>query len=835
MRHRQLGTKGLWVVSVAFLAFGLLLDVAAIRYQGDYLLPIHVPWVVLALGFVVTEQYTLRLEVRGEEHAISFAEVPMVFGLLFVAPDQYIAVRVVASVLTVLVTRRLPIMKVVFNAGLFATEAALGLLMFRALVPSSESFGSPLLLALLSAIGVAHLVSAGAVFMIMWLAGAPVSGRDHLRVLGVSITAAMAGTVVAVGSATAFESGRVLVWIPLLIVGGALTYFFVAFIRMRDRHRDLDTLHRFTSSLSGAETTVGLANLIVRCIAELLHARSVTLLVPIDGVMARVRYSGEGADVSEQLQVDLDEIDTLLDLAGSAIADAGVGLGIGRSGVLAVRLPLEEAGGLIVVDARMSAERTFDIEDHRMLQTAAGHAATAFHNLQLLTRLRSEANLRAHQALHDELTDLPNRRALGERLAQHLRSADRMVVMTVSVGELREVNATLGQASGDQMLMQIARRLQRLGEQPWWSRSSADEFTALFPGGPIEADAVSRAVGAAFRQPVSCDDVTVAVVLNVGFALSPVQGRSPELLLQRASLAARWSGVDQAQMTAWNPDRDPARAQQLRIAADLRDAIPAGELQVLFQPQMDLRRGDVVGVEALVRWEHPHLGPLTPDRFIPAAENTGAIDALTMHVIEVAARAGVRWRAQGWDLDVSVNLSARNLTNAAFADEVRQIIDLTGMPAESLTLELTESTVMGESQLALGTLHRLQAIGIRLSIDDFGTGFSSLAHLRRLPMSEIKIDKSFVLDLTNNKSDEVIVKSMVEMGRNLGLTVTVEGVETVEVRNRIAEFGSDRIQGYLLSRPLTESAFESWALTQAIRPMHDRYEDRLVQLFPSEA
>ncbi len=289
------------------------------------------------------------------------------------------------------------------------------------------------------------------------------------------------------------------------------------------------------------------------------------------------------------------------------------------------------------------------------------------------------------------------------------------------------------------------------------------------------------------------------------------------MLLRRASLAASRSALDGTTVTTWASDRDPYDPQSLTIAADLRDAIPAGELEVHYQPQLDMATGLVIGAEALVRWAHPRLGNLRPDQFIPAAENTGAIDALTFHVLESAAGMCARWHRRGWDLDVSVNLSARNLTNARFTTEVAAILDRTGIPAGSLTLELTESSVMTEAERAMKTLNELHELGIALSIDDFGTGYSSLAHLRRLPVTEIKIDKSFVFDLTTSESDEAIVRSMIELGHNLGLIVVVEGVETVEVRDRLKELGSDRLQGYLLSRPLAATAFEHWMAERPVR------------------
>ncbi|MFP5322726.1 MAG: putative bifunctional diguanylate cyclase/phosphodiesterase, partial [Acidimicrobiia bacterium] len=380
-----------------------------------------------------------------------------------------------------------------------------------------------------------------------------------------------------------------------------------------------------------------------------------------------------------------------------------------------------------------------------------------------------------------------------------------------------EVNETLGRAMGDELLVQAAGRLASLTEDGWCAKTASDEFTLVCRGGNAEAEELAQRVVEAFEAPVQCEDVALAITAGVGVVLAPDHGRETEILLRRASLAASRSRVEGTRVTVWAADRDPYDPQRLAIAADLRDAIPAGELQVHFQPQVDIETGLVTSAEALVRWRHPRLGELRPDQFIAAAEYTGAIDALTEHVVSVAAHTCAGWRAQGWDLDVSVNLSARNLANVGFADTIRRVLDESGLEARALTLELTESSIMTEAVEAMSTLEAIHDLGVSLSIDDFGTGYSSLAHLRKLPVSEIKIDKSFVFDLTTNQNDEAIVRSMVSLGHHLGLTVVVEGVETVEVRRRLAELGADRIQGYLLSRPMPVSAFEQWIADRPVR------------------
>jgi diguanylate cyclase len=255
----------------------------------------------------------------------------------------------------------------------------------------------------------------------------------------------------------------------------------------------------------------------------------------------------------------------------------------------------------------------------------------------------------------------------------------------------------------------------------------------------------------------------------------------------------------------------------MALAADLREALEQDEVDVYVQPKVSLATGEVVGAEALVRWTHPRLGPLNPEQFIPAAEQTGVIRALTMYVVRQGLEQCRSWRDAGLDLDISVNLSARNLFDTHLVEDIGEAIMSAGVPAAALTLELTESTVMGESHRANAVLEGLHELGVGLSVDDFGTGYSSLTHLRNLPVTELKVDKSFVMTMTVNDPDAVIVRTLVDLGRSLGLRTVAEGVESTEARELLSSFGCDQAQGYLFSRPLPGAQFSAWVARQPVR------------------
>ena len=802
----------LWAFCVAVFLCGVGLAAAATQLPAaSFERPFQINFVVLAIGFLIAERYNVHLEIRNHAHTLTFAELPLTFGLIFASPTDLVLSRMVVSAVALLAFRSITPVKFVFNVGNFGCEVGVSLFVYHAVLGGGAAAEPRGWAAAFLAIAAGHLIGAALVTAVMRLVDAFEGLWAHFQVLAVAFGSAMTSTSVAL-AATAVLWYESQAWILLLVIGAGIGFFFTSYVDIRARHQSLATLHGFVADLAAAQRPDDLARAIGSGIADLLSADHVIVIAPMGDDVTRIEWTKGDLTISTgQSEQELEWLSAMTGAPVQRRRISGLSSRFSRGPhFVGAQIPMPDRPGVVVVDDRISTVRSFDPEDVQLLETAAGHAAGALRNAQLLERMRDEARFRSHQALHDDITDLPNQRSLVETLDGQLAENDSLVMLTVRTHSLREVNETLGRSVGDEMLRQVAGRLQQIGRNSWCARSGTDEFTLVIPGGQEEADEIAQRIVEAFDQPVLCNDVALAVTVGIGVALAPIHGTEAEMLVRRASLAASRSALDGTTVTTWASDRDPYDPHRLTIAADLRDAIPAGELEVHFQPQLDLSANAVTGVEALVRWRHPRLGQLRPDQFIAAAEHTGAIDALTFHVLTVAAETGARWHQMGWELDVAVNLSARNLTHPNFAGEVANILEVTGFPATSLTLELTESSVMTEAERAMTTLQDLHGLGVVISIDDFGTGYSSLAHLRRLPVSEIKIDKSFVLDLMTNASDAAIVRSMIELGHNLGLTVVAEGVETVEVRDMLQELRSDRLQGYLLSRPLTSSAFEHW-------------------------
>jgi diguanylate cyclase (GGDEF)-like protein len=438
--------------------------------------------------------------------------------------------------------------------------------------------------------------------------------------------------------------------------------------------------------------------------------------------------------------------------------------------------------------------------------------------------LRHQAEVNEHQALHDSLTNLPNRTLFHDRVHQALASARRdhlhAAVMIMDLDRFKEVNDTLGHASGDELLKQVGLRLsESLRESDTVARLGGDEFGVLLPK-VVDAEAavaVARKLRTTLEEPFTIHGLALQMEASIGIALYPDHGGDVQSLLQRADVAMYVAKEHPTGCEVYTRERDGYSPDRLTLLTELRRAIDRGELLLHYQPKANLRTGEILGVEALVRWQHPERGMIPPDEFIPAAQKTGVIGPLTMFVLDEALRQCRTWSLQGLELCVAVNLSTRNLLDLHLPEAVAELLARWEVPARLLELEITESTILADPVRAMQILSRLDEMGVRLSIDDFGTGYSSLAYLKRLPVDELKIDKSFILGMDESENDEVIVRSTIDLGRNLGLRVVAEGVESPQAWSRLAQLGCNVAQGYFLSRPVPAEDLTQWLADRASR------------------
>ena len=432
-----------------------------------------------------------------------------------------------------------------------------------------------------------------------------------------------------------------------------------------------------------------------------------------------------------------------------------------------------------------------------------------------LERQVIEGELR-HNALHDALTGLPNQRLFYDRLqvamAQAKRAGGNLAVCFVDLDRFKVVNDTLGHRVGDALLKQVTERLKgTLRDGDTLARLGGDEFVVLLPlvTDSAAAGKVAQRLLDSLEQPVTIDGREVFVTASVGVSLYPDAGTDPEALVKsadRAMYQAKEIGRDSYQIYA---AAEGSTAERLELETSLRRAIKNDELRLYYQPQIDLSSNEIVGVEALVRWEHPERGLILPGHFIPLAEETGLILPIGAWVLEEACRQIAQWRQFGFPpVRVAVNVSARQFRHKGFVDTVKSVLDANGLEPGHLEIELTESVMMYAGEDEMEALSRLKFLGVRLAIDDFGTGYASLSNLKKFPVDVVKVDRSFVLDCLNSTDDAAIVKAVVSMGHALHLQVVAEGVETREQMAFLQLLGCDCAQGYLIGAPMPAAKFE---------------------------
>ena len=420
-----------------------------------------------------------------------------------------------------------------------------------------------------------------------------------------------------------------------------------------------------------------------------------------------------------------------------------------------------------------------------------------------------------HKALHDPLTGLPNRKYLLRSLGEAVERVDAppFALALLDLDRFKEVNDTLGHHVGDRLLELVAQRIRGvLRPEDLVARLGGDEFAVYLPD--IATDHAAADVALRIRQalvePFQLEDVLLELEASIGISVFPSHGRDVELLMRRADVAMYLAKELHTDVEVYDPARDRNSTDRLGLLAALRRALEAGELDLHYQPKVALEGGGVVGVEALIRWNHPIRGYIPPDEFIPLAETSGLMHRLTSFVINTALAQAAAWRDEGFLVAVAVNVSARDLHGAELARTVSEALARHRVPATLLKLELTERTLMVEHTRVLDTLVALEALDVELSLDDFGTGYSSMFMLKRLPVSEIKVDQSFVSKLTRGGEDASIVRSIIELAHGLGLQAVAEGVETEEVWDQLVGLGCDTAQGWFVSRPMPSGAATEW-------------------------
>jgi diguanylate cyclase (GGDEF)-like protein len=476
-------------------------------------------------------------------------------------------------------------------------------------------------------------------------------------------------------------------------------------------------------------------------------------------------------------------------------------------------------GEELAVEALKAGATDYVLKDRTTRLAPAIHRAMK-EAAERIKRKQMEEEIR-RLAYSDPVTGLPNRASLNERLEQFLR-ADRenqgpAALLLMNLSHFSDINNTLGHKNGDLLLQKVGQRLTRaLPEPALVAAPGGNRFAVLLQGDIGQATFAAELMLGVMREPLAVEGLRLEIEAAVGIALYPAHGQDPGTLFRRADIALSLARSSHRHFALYDPAQDDYSQDRLTLIGELRDAIKSDQLVLHYQPKADLKTGRVVGVEALVRWQHPKRGLIPPAQFIPLAEHTGLIKPLTEWAIKTALRQIQVWQQEGIELAVAVNLSARNLLDPGLPHQIGRLLKKFGVATERLELEITESVIMADPVRAMDCLAQLNQMGLRLSVDDFGTGYSSLAYLKRLPVHELKIDQTFVQGLMKDRNDAAVVRAAIDLGHGMGLTQVAEGVENQQTWHGLIALGCDKMQGHFLSKPLPADEFACW-----LRRLHE--------------
>ena len=795
---------------------GIAAALARFAIAEHVTLPFHLPVWVAFIGLFLAGSSLLTLEVQSNAFSISLTEIPIVLCLLSMQRIPMLVAGTTGAMLALLFSRRRVPLKLAFNTVMILFEMAIASAIVDGVVRTPELTNWVTWLGLVLALTTASAVSGFAVNVVIVLAGDAASPGQVVRHVFLTVANSAVATTLTLLAVLSLER--------TLLAAAPLAFLAVVSIlplrrheRLQRRYDGLLLLHEFTAGLTGStDLTSTLHNVLAETV-RVLRAGDASIVLPRDGEPFRVSVAETGGRLPEvgdavwrrlfddgqpvRLPRGSDEHDAYLERHG--LKDLmGVPL-----------VHADDVIGALIVQDRLGEVSTFDADDLSIFATMGNQTTVTLENLRLIDRLRDESAEREHQALHDELTGLPNRAHLYANLAERLAIGPAAVVM-LDLNRFKEINDTLGHHVGDEVLVRTAKRLRdAIPASAMVARLGGDEFAIVLGGVSRASDAIVKLAGVerAFAEPVVLEAMSLRVDASIGIAVAPEHGNDRATLLRHADVAM-YAAKQRRGTTirAYDPSQERSSKRSLEIVGALREAVEAETIDVAFQPKARMVSGAIIGAEALARWNDPVLGNVPPDEFIPLAEQAGLIDALTTVILRRALAACAGWRRRGHLLSVAVNFDSQTLLQAGFALRVFDALAAAGLPPSALTIEITERELVRELDAASTVIDTLRATGVALSIDDFGTGYSSLSYLSHLPVDEVKIDRAFVIDVATSPVHEAIIRAISDIADKLGATTVVEGIEDADSWRLIAGLGCTYAQGYYLARPMPDMAFVEW-------------------------
>jgi diguanylate cyclase (GGDEF)-like protein len=805
-----------WLVTGPLAVFALICVAVFWANRPDW----YESWrggLITMAGLMIAYVGVVNVVVRRQTFTVVATELPLVLALYYLPPVMVILAATTAPLITGVRSGIEPT-KMWFNVAKSAASVSATLLVIAAL-PKIENAGPGTWAIIFVAVAVGALVHVAGLAAVMGAVQGRRAGQEALRACLPTLLTSGVNIVLGLVFLVALEANK---WsaILLAVLVGALMILLRSFADFFRQHRTLSDVYELTKAVRDERSVASLPDVLLDRVRALMRSEYATLWLAPQGrhpevlLTARVENRGlldlsptpaairdrvihDGRTVAVGPRFDnADDLRTAL--RGSKIKDVIV---------VPLRSGQTQIGSLEVCN-RLGDSRTFREGDVQVLETIAAHASVAVENARLVDRLR-------YDAYHDRLTSLPNRRRITDALAESVkvRAAEEVVaVLLFDVDGQRDVNESMGHAAGDKLLAEVAERLRAIaGPGALVGRIGGDEFVVTLRAESTDATVqLATDMREQLRGPMTVGTLTLDVDTAVGVAVYPDHGDDPDTLLQRAELAGNAAKVLPYGVQLFHPALESRAVRRLGIAADLRLALDSGQVDVYYQPKVTLADRHLVGVECLARWQHPAHGEVAPEDFIAVAEHTGQLARLTEVVLTEGLRRCSEWAQADRPLSIAVNLSVRTLLDSRLPDQVEMLLERYQVAPAQVTFEISEPGMLGDIERVLPTLYRLRDLGVRLSVDDFGTGASSLSYLRQWPVHEVKIDDSFVQGMATDSGDLAIVRAVISLSREFGLSVVAEGVESELTLDLLEEMGCEIGQGYLFSRPLPFERLEAW-------------------------
>ncbi len=781
------------VMAQSACALGLLATTAPLPLAN---VPIELHWWGLFLLYLAAALSPIEYEVSGQPRWFMLTQFPLALGLVFVPPWQHLAVRVAAYAVELLLIRRQAPIKVVFNLSVGALEVGVATATAHFVAQGFDAGVTRPGPALWATLVTALLVSELATFLTMQALFAVLGVTQSRREVATALTTTVASTMVFAAVAVVLIAA---LWTDIWTIavgaalGAALAYSYRKHRRLTAEQKQTTELQQLVQGLGPLNPHEPGGLEVLERIRQLLGARHLDLALRLgDSWVHHVRTDGSTRARESVHETEDHRTDGELRVGGDRIT--------------APLLGTHELLGVLAITASTGKSGRFDPRTTGVLESLAAELANALERGRLQRQL-------ALAATTDALTGLPNLNSMTQQVDRLVSDeAEGILLATVAVDSFREVNDTLGHQVGDNLLLEVTRRLRLASPEALIGRIGGGRFAVAVPAYMQGGDPAMFGLGlrAQVEGGAQLGPVGTHIKLSVGCVHGPEHGTEAATLIRRAETAMYSARLTNGGPVVWEPAYEVEGQRRLAVVMALREALASGAIGVGFQPKVDALTRQVTGVEALARWTHPALGAISPLEFIPLAQAAGLMGPLTSTILRQSLTTCRGWQRRGKGIGVAVNVSADTVLDPSFVTELAAILTSAAMPAELLTLELTEGVLVDDPALASVRLGELRALGVKISVDDFGTGYSSLTYLKGLPVDEVKIDKGFVDGLAHDSADRAVVRAVVDIAHTLGMRVVAEGVEQEEQHTLLAQLGVDEVQGYLHARPMAALDMAHW-------------------------